>query len=82
MGPEIWQNNEGDVDPEGLGWIPRVRGVWQGEVFAMGTFVKITKDPHPQAVTSTPSLPLRTLGPPQSMRYNNRMLMFQSQACI
>lgn len=71
MGPEIWRNNEGDIDPEGLGWVPRVREIWKGEIFAMGTFVKITKNTHPQASVTTGSHAVRTFGFPSLILWND-----------
>ena len=43
MGPDIWLDANGDVDPKGTAWIHRVKQTWKGRVYVMGQYATISK---------------------------------------
>ena len=43
MGPDIWQDANGNVDPTGLAWVSRVKETWKGVVYVMGQYATISK---------------------------------------
>jgi len=43
MGPEIWLDANGDVDPTGTAWISRVKETWKGRVYVMGQYATISR---------------------------------------
>lgn len=59
FGPSIWEGPDGEIDPKGLGWIPKVIDSWKGRVYVMGQFATITSDPSPYATPKLARAPIR-----------------------
>lgn len=60
MGPDIWQDANGDIDPKGLGWLPKVQKTWKGRVYVVGQYVTISRSNKcPAAIPILNRAPMR-----------------------